>query len=84
MHNEQKGFISLIVMLIVVFVILGYLGFDIRQVFSSPAVKANLQYFWSLVVGLWNNVLVGPVTFLWHAFLAFIAKLQASVSSPAA
>ena len=66
MIKKQDGFIRLIILLVIVLIVLGYFGFNIENIINSPTVSGNLHYAWSLVVSFWNNVLVGPATFVWN------------------
>lgn len=68
-NKKQGGFIKLAVILIIVLIVLGYFGFNIQQIIQSPTVSGNLSYAWDLVVSLWNNVLVGPATFIWDKII---------------
>ena len=45
-----------IVVIVVALIILGYFGYNLRDIIGSPAVRDNLAYVWGLVVKLWNWV----------------------------
>lgn len=64
--KSDKGFIKLIILIIIVLVILGYFGFDVRKIFTTPAVHDNLAYVWHLIVTFWNNFIAAPLALLWH------------------
>ena len=72
MRNEQKGFVKLIIVLVIVLIVLGYFGFNIKSIVQSPSVSGNLNYVWGLVVTLWNKFLVVPVTFVWEKIIVGI------------
>jgi hypothetical protein len=67
--KQQGGFIQLIIVLIIVLIVLGYFGFNVQQIIQSPSVSSNLNYVWGLAVGLWNNYLIVPVTFVWNKII---------------
>lgn len=69
MRAKQKGFVQLVIILIVVLIILGYFGFNLKEIVQSPSVSGNLNYAWSLAVTVWNKVLVVPVTFVWNKII---------------
>jgi len=66
MVKKQDGFIGVVVLVVILLIILGYLGVNIPNIVNSPTVSGNLHYAWSLLVSLWDNVLVGPATFIWN------------------
>lgn len=66
MRNRHGGFVKLVVVLVIVLIVLGYFGFNVREIVNSPTVKGNLNYVWDLAVTVWEKVLVGPVMFIWN------------------
>jgi len=64
--KTNRGFVSLIILLVVILIILGYFGFNLREIVQSPKVSDNLNYVWNLVVSLWNHILVIPATWIWN------------------
>lgn len=44
MKHQQKGFLKIIVLVVVALIVLGYYGIDVRKVVDSPLVKKNLEY----------------------------------------
>ena len=46
---NNKGFIKAVVLIIIVLVILGFLGYSVRDIVGSPKVSDNLSYAWDLV-----------------------------------
>jgi len=66
MINKQSGFIKLILMIIIAIIILSYFGFNLRGIVESPETQGNLGYVWGLTVGVWDNYIGGPITYLWN------------------
>ena len=66
MINKQSGFIKFIVIVIIAIIILSYFGFDLRAIVEAPGTQGNLGYVWGLVSDVWNNYLVGPISYLWN------------------
>ena len=67
--KQQGGFIKLAIILVIVLIVLGYFGFNIREIIDSPMVSGNLSYAWNLAVTVWNKVLVVPATFIWDKII---------------
>lgn len=90
MRAKQKGFVKLVIILVIVLIILGYFGFNIKEIIQSPSVSGNLNYAWGLAVTVWNKVLVVPITFVWNkiivgffwnTFAGMIEKIQSAPPS---
>ena len=87
-NNRQGGFITLIILLVIVFIILGIYGFSVQKIVETPGVHTNLEYAKSLVIDGWNTLVVVPVTFIWNKgiialiwnpILSLVAKIQSVV-----
>ena len=56
----KRGIISLIVLILIALIILGYFKINIQTVIGSPFVKDNIAYAWNLLVGAvvwaWNMI----------------------------
>jgi len=75
MYN--KGLIKAIIVIVVALIILGYFGFDIKDIINGPVVQKNLHTAWDFILMVWNNYLSGPVT---YAFQAVWKLIQAGLS----
>ena len=47
--RRTRGFIGIIVLVIIAILLLSYLGFDLKKIFTAPAVKDNFSYVWSFI-----------------------------------
>ncbi len=79
--NTNRGFIQIIVLVVIILVALGYFGFSIREIMDSPVVSDNLSYVWNATVHLWNTYLAASAAYLWGVFKnllwgAFITNLE--------
>ena len=79
--NTNKGFIQIVVLIVIILIVLGYFGLNIRDIIDSPAVSDNLSYAWGVVVHVWQNYLAAPVAYLFGVFKnllwgAFITNLE--------
>lgn len=61
----NRGFIKLILIIVVALIVLGYFGYNLKDIVSSPTVHDNLVYVWDLIVRLWNTIIVTPALWLW-------------------
>ena len=50
----DKGFVKLILVIIIALVVLGFLGYDVRDIFNAPIVHDNLLWAWNLLVTAWT------------------------------
>lgn len=73
-NTSQKGFLHIIIIVVIALIILGYFGMNIQEILAKPVVHDNLVYFWNLLKSLWTNVLAAPARWLWDHILALIIK----------
>lgn len=72
--TSSGGFIKLILLIVIALVVLGFFGYDIRDILSAPKVQDNLTYVWGLVVKIWNNFLAEPTQWVWEKISDLISK----------
>lgn len=70
----NRGFLKLIILIVLALVVLGFFGYNFKDIIESPTVKENLQYVWGLAVKLWNNFLAEPANWLWDKIQELLAK----------
>lgn len=70
----NRGLIKMVLLIVIALVVLGYFGYNLRDIIDSPTVKENLSYVWGLAVKLWNNFLAAPAEWLWDKIQALLAK----------
>lgn len=75
LQTNSKGFIKLILLVIVGLIVLGYFGLNIKDILASPIVKENLAYVWELVKHVWNTWLAAPAHWIWEHILKFLWEL---------
>ena len=66
MKISKRGFIGIIVLIVIAILLLSYLGFDLKKIFNSPAVKNNFLYVWGIIKTIWNDYLSAPWKFIWN------------------
>ena len=62
----KKGFIGIIALIVIAIILLSYLGFDLKKIFTSPSVINNFSYVWGIIKTIWLNYLSVPFTFVWN------------------
>lgn len=67
--------LRLIVLIIIVAIVLGFFGFNIRDIINSPTVQNNLQYLKDAGLYVWNHFLRPPVMWFWNTFGRYIWNL---------
>ena len=65
--KKDKAFVGIIVLVIIAILLLSYLGFDLKKIFTSDVVKNNFSYVWNFLKDLWNGYLVKPWNFIWDS-----------------
>ena len=67
--RSERGLIKMIILIVIALIILGYFGYNLRSIISSPTVHDNLAYVWDLIVQFWNNCLKGPAQYIFDLIL---------------
>ncbi len=64
MKNKQGGFLNWIILILIVLIILGYYGFDVRKALEKPETRQNISYVTEKVIFVWEKYLKKPTTYL--------------------
>ena len=56
----------MIIIIVIALIVLGALGFNIKDIINSEKVQTNLHYAWDLAIMVWDNFLAGPVIWIWN------------------
>lgn len=65
--NTNRGFVKMVIIIILAIVILSYFGFNLRDIFTSELVQDNLSYVWGFVVKVWDLF----IQYIWTPLLSF-------------
>lgn len=65
-ERQSGGFIKTILIIVIALVVLGFFGYNLRDIISSPVVRDNLSYAGELAVKVWNNFLATPAIWIWN------------------
>jgi len=72
MHTQQ-GLIKFALIVIVIIIVLGYFGLNLREIMATPTVQDNLSFAWQTIVTIWNDWLKEPATWFWqHVWIPYI------------
>lgn len=55
----------MVILIVIALIVLGYFGFNVKEIIEGKNVQGNLQYVWNLAATVWNRFLIGPATFVW-------------------
>lgn len=72
-NNKKGGFIKLILLIVIALVVLGFFGYNLKDIIDSPTVKENLVYVWGLAVKFWNAFLATPANWVWDKIQGVLA-----------
>ena len=56
----------MIILVIIALLILSYFGFNLRNLVNAPTTQDNFSYTSSFVVGIWNDYLKAPLSYIWN------------------
>ncbi|MEK7579068.1 MAG: hypothetical protein AAB460_00860 [Patescibacteria group bacterium] len=73
--NARRGFLQIILIIVIALIAIGYFGLNIREILSSPNVQDNLAYAWELKVHVWQTYLAGPASWVYEHILKFLWQL---------
>ncbi len=62
---NNKGFIQIVIILVLLLIILSLLGVSLSSLFSNPILAENFGFVKTWGLWLWNNYLSGPVGQIW-------------------
>ncbi len=56
-HNKQKGFLELIVIILVALILLNFLGIDIDSILAKEWVREFISYVKEMLVLVWQDMI---------------------------
>ena len=60
--KKNKGFVHLVIIILVAIIAFSYFGIELQEVFGKPLLKKNLAYTWEVTKNVWTNYVYGPIT----------------------
>jgi hypothetical protein len=67
----NRGFIKAIILIVIALVVLGFFGYNLKDIINSPTVKDNLFYVW--------NAAVLAVNWVWDLLVSVFEKIRAAL-----
>ena len=64
-NSTQKGFVKIIILIVIILIVLGWYGFNVQEVVESEGVQTNFDYVWGWLVTVWQNYLATPAIWVW-------------------
>lgn len=66
---NRGGVIRTVLIIVALLIILGYFGFNLRNIVNSPIVQDNLNFAKEVILNVWNNFLKVPATYIGNLIL---------------
>ena len=70
--QKNKGFVKMIVLIIIGILILSYFGFNLKSIAESPTSQSNFSYVWGTLSYVWDTFLAGPAIWVWNKIIVGI------------
>ncbi|TSC58632.1 MAG: hypothetical protein Greene041679_79 [Parcubacteria group bacterium Greene0416_79] len=67
--RQNRGLIKTVLLIVIALVVLGFFGYNLREIADSPTVRDNLSYVWGLLTKLWDNFLAKPAAWIWNTIV---------------
>jgi hypothetical protein len=66
MNTKKSGFVKIIILVVILLIILGVFGVDIKEIMNRPTVQSNLHETWEFVQMVWFKYLAAPFFMVWN------------------
>lgn len=66
---QNKGFIQIIIIAVLLVIILSLLGVSLSSLFSNPLLKENFGFLGKWIAKLWNSYLFAPFQYIWNIWV---------------
>ena len=64
--STNRGFIKIILIIVVALLVLSYFGFSLRDLVNAPVTQDNFGYVASTTTTFWGKYLKNPATYVWN------------------
>ncbi|MEK7501548.1 MAG: hypothetical protein AAB777_00760 [Patescibacteria group bacterium] len=71
---NRGGVITTILTIVALLIVLGYFGFNLRNIVNSPVVQDNLAFAKELALNVWNTYLKVPITYVYDLIVKLLPK----------
>ncbi len=69
-QSREGGLIKMILLIVIALIVLGFFGYNLREIIDSPTVKGNLSYVWNAALLVLNWV--------WGVLVSAFEKIRAA------
>lgn len=69
---RNKGFIQIIIIVVLLVIILSLLGVSLSSLFSNPVLQQNFGFLGNWLIKLWTNYLSQPFQYIWDIWVDLI------------
>ena len=66
---QNKGFIQIIIIAVLLVIILSLLGISLNSLFSNPVLKNNFGFLGQWIAILWNNYFGATFNYFWNIWV---------------
>ncbi len=63
---NRGGVVRTVLFLVAVLIVLGYFGFNLRNIVNSPIVHDNLDFAKEVILNSWNNFIKPSLNWIWN------------------
>lgn len=74
LQGGSRGFVKTILLIVVGLIVLGFFGYNLKEIIDSPTVNENLTYVWGLVANTWNTFIAEPAVWRWNKIQSILAS----------
>lgn len=71
-NENEKGFIQIIIIIIMSIVIISLLGISLNELLSNKALNENFKLVWSLIKKTWDSYLIIPAKYIWSLWVMYV------------
>jgi hypothetical protein len=64
--KQEKGFLRLIILVVIAILLLSYFNYDLQSIVESPQSQKNFGYATGVTMNVWDKYLSAPASFLWN------------------
>lgn len=64
----------MILFIVIALIVLGFFGYNLKEIVASPTVHDNLVYVWDIVAKLWNTFIATPALWMWDKITGLLSK----------
>lgn len=71
-NMQNRGFIQIIIIMLLLVIILSLLGVSLSSLFSNPILHENFGFLGDWISTIWTKYLAGPFKLLWDMLINLV------------